>query len=168
MPPPRKTTWAWTAATVCGVGYLRPGSGTYGSITAVLLWYGAAHLFHPEPPTLAFATAFAALLVLFVGVPASTLVARESQRKDPGFIVIDEVAGQLIALIFLFPDAAHALLALLLFRLFDILKPWPIRRLEALPEGPGIMLDDAAAGLAALLSAFLLIRLDHLAHRLVS
>jgi phosphatidylglycerophosphatase A len=116
-----------------------------------LLWYAAAHVFHPSALTLAVATTLAAIAVTLIGIPASTIVARESQRKDPGFVVIDEVAGQLVALILIRPDWKHAALALLLFRLFDIFKPWPIRKLEALPAGTGIMLDDIAAGLFALL-----------------
>jgi phosphatidylglycerophosphatase A len=147
----KKTTWAWTLATFFGAGYLKPGPGTYGSIAALLLWYAAAHTFHPSPIILAYATTFAAILLTNLGIRASTIVARESARKDPGFVVIDEVAGQLTALILMPPDWKHAALALILFRLFDIFKPWPIRKLEALPEGTGIMLDDIAAGLFALL-----------------
>ncbi len=109
-----------------------------------------AHL-PSQRATLAIATALAAIAVTLIGIPASTIVARESGRKDPGFVVIDEVAGQLVALILIRPDWKHAALALVLFRLFDIFKPWPIRKLEALPEGTGIMLDDIAAGLFALL-----------------
>jgi phosphatidylglycerophosphatase A len=146
----RQTRWAWLLATFFGAGWLKPGPGTYGSAAAVLVWYGAAHLLHPSNTALAIATAFAALVATLIGIPASTLVARESGRKDPGFVVIDEVAGQWIALIAIHPDWQHAVLALLLFRLFDIWKPWPIRRLEALPEGTGIMLDDVAAGALAL------------------
>jgi phosphatidylglycerophosphatase A len=146
-----KTHWAWTLATFFGAGYLKPGPGTYGSAAAVLLWYAAAHLFAPSAATLAIATTLAALIITAIGIPASTIVARESSRKDPGFVVIDEVAGQLFALILMRPDWPHALLALLLFRLLDIFKPWPIRRLEALPAGTGIMLDDVAAGLIALI-----------------
>jgi phosphatidylglycerophosphatase A len=152
----RKTRWAWTLSTFFGAGFLKPGPGTYGSIFAVLLWYGAANLFAPSRTTLALATALAAILITLIGIPASTITARESSRKDPGFVVIDEVAGQLFALILAPPDWHHAALALLLFRLFDIWKPWPIRRLEALPTGTGIMLDDVAAGLLALLTATLL------------
>jgi phosphatidylglycerophosphatase A len=129
---------------------MQPGPGTYGSVAAALLWYAAAHLFQPQPLALALATAAAALLITLIGIPASTIVARESGRQDPGFVVIDEVAGQWIALIAVRPDWQHALLALLLFRIFDIWKPWPIRKLEALPEGTGIMLDDVAAGVLAL------------------
>jgi len=94
---------------------------------------------------------FVALAVTFVGIPAATIVAREAGREDPGFVVIDEVAGQLIALILLRPDWKHAALGLVLFRVFDIWKPWPVRRLEELPDGTGIMLDDVAAGLLALM-----------------
>jgi phosphatidylglycerophosphatase A len=157
----RKTRWAWTLSTFFGAGYLKPGPGTYGSIFAVLLWFGAANLFSPTRTTLAIATALAALLITLIGIPASTITARESSRKDPGFVVIDEVAGQLFALILATPDWRHAALDLLLFRLFDIWKPWPIRRLEALPAGTGIMLDDVAAGLLALLTGLLLSYLHH-------
>ena len=130
----RKTRWAWLLATFFGAGRMKPGPGTYGSVAAALLWFGAAHLFHPDRLALALATAVAALLITLIGIPASTIVARESGREDPGFVVIDEVAGQWIALIAVRPDWQHAALALVLFRLFDIWKPWPIRRLEALPE----------------------------------
>jgi len=147
----RKTRWAWALGTFFGAGYLQPGPGTYGSIAALLLWYAAAHVFHPSALTLAVATTLAAIAVTLIGIPASTIVAREVGRKDPGFVVIDEVAGQLVALVLIRPDWKHAALALLLFRLFDIFKPWPIRKLEALPAGTGIMLDDIAAGLFALL-----------------
>ena len=99
---------------------------------------------------LAVGTGLAAVAATLVGIPAATIVARESGREDPGFVVVDEVAGQWIALIAVRPDWRHAVLALVLFRLFDIWKPWPIRRLERLPEGTGIMLDDVAAGLLAL------------------
>jgi phosphatidylglycerophosphatase A len=133
-PPAKKTLWAWTVATFFGAGLLRPGPGTYGSVAAMLLWVGAAHFVHGR--------------ALIWGTVA--IAARESGRKDPGFVVIDEVAGQWIAMIALRPDWPHALLALLLFRVFDIWKPWPIRRLEKLPEGTGIVVDDVAAGVLAL------------------
>jgi len=149
----KKTLWAWTLGTFFGAGLLKPGPGTYGSITALLLWYGAAHALHPTHLALAIGTAIAALLVTLVGIPASTIVARESGRKDPGHVVIDEAAGQLIALIAVSPDWRHAAISLVLFRIFDILKPPPVRQLEGLPEGTGIMMDDVAAGLLALFCA---------------
>jgi phosphatidylglycerophosphatase A len=152
-PSEKKTLWAWTIGTFLGAGLLKPGPGTYGSIAAVLLWFGAAHLLHPAPVALAIGTAIAALVATLIGIPAATIVARESGREDPGHVVIDEVAGQLIALIAIPADWRHAVVSLLLFRIFDILKPPPIRQLERLPGGTGIMLDDVAAGLFALLLA---------------
>ena len=150
-----KTKWAWALGTFFGAGLLKPGPGTYGSVAAALLWYAAAHAFHPTFVTLAIGTTITAIVVTLIGIPASTLVARESGREDPGFVVVDEVAGQLIALIAIRPDWKHAVLSLLLFRLFDIFKPWPIRKFEALPEGTGIMLDDVAAGVLALVVALI-------------
>jgi len=77
-------------------------------------------------------------------------VARESGDNDPGFVVIDEVAGQMIALIAVPLDWKYLLAGFILFRSFDIVKPFPLRRLERLPGGTGIMLDDVGAGLYAL------------------
>jgi len=141
-------------ATFFGAGLLKPGPGTYGSVAAVLLWYGAAHALHAG----AIATAIAAVVATLIGIPAATIVAREAGREDPGFVVIDEVAGQWIALIGMPADWKHAVLALVLFRLFDIWKPWPIRSLERLPEGTGIMLDDVAAGALALIVGLIAVR----------
>jgi phosphatidylglycerophosphatase A len=137
-------------ATFFGAGYLKPGPGTYGSIAAVLLWAAFAWLARPTPKMLLIALLAGIALALIFGVPAATIAARESGRHDPGFVVIDEVAGQWIALLFCPPDWPHALIALVLFRLFDITKPFPIRSLERLPEGWGIVFDDVAAGLYAL------------------
>jgi len=152
-PSETKTLWAWTLGTFFGAGLLKPGPGTYGSIAAVLLWYGAAHALQPSPIALAIGTAVAAVVVTLIGIPAATIVARESGLEDPGHVVIDEVAGQLIALIAIPADWRHAAVSLLLFRAFDIIKPPPVRQLERLPKGTGIMLDDVAAGLLALLVA---------------
>lgn len=151
-----KTRWAWAVGTFFGAGLLHPGPGTYGSIAAALLWFAAIHATHPTALTAALWTLAAAVAATLIGIPAATIVARESGREDPGHVVIDEVAGQLFALIAIPGDWKHALLGLLLFRLFDITKPWPIRALERLPHGTGIMLDDVAAGLLALASAHLL------------
>jgi phosphatidylglycerophosphatase A len=91
-----------------------------------------------------------AVLVALIGIPAATRVARGAGAKDPQFVVIDEVVGQLVALIAV-PLAWKSFLAgFILYRVFDILKPPPVRRLETLPEGTGIMMDDLAAGLYAL------------------
>jgi phosphatidylglycerophosphatase A len=151
-----KTLWAWTAATFFGAGYGKPGPGTWGSIAAVLLWFPVARFAHLSLEQTAFASGGAALLALLIGIPAATIVERESGREDPGYVVLDEVCGQWIALAACPANWAHALLALLLFRAFDIIKPWPARQLEGLHGGAGILLDDVAAGVYALL-VFLLI-----------
>jgi len=152
-PAEKKTLWAWTIGTFFGAGLLKPGPGTYGSVAAVVLWFIAAHIFPVSSLWLTTGTIVAAIVVTLIGIPAATIVARESGREDPGHVVIDEVAGQLIALIAIPADWQHAALSFLLFRLFDILKPPPVRQLERLPDGTGIMLDDVAAGVLALIVA---------------
>jgi phosphatidylglycerophosphatase A len=87
--------------------------------------------------------------LFFAGAAASAAHAAELGRPDPGRIVVDEVCGQLLALAFLPAAWAPLAISFVLFRFFDILKPWPIRRLEKLPGGWGIMADDIGAGLAA-------------------
>jgi phosphatidylglycerophosphatase A len=146
----KKSLWAWSVATFFGAGFGKPGPGTWGSVTAVLLWAAYAFVFHPTAQALLIALLAGIILTLILGIPAATIVARESGRHDPQFVVIDEVAGQWIALLFSPFDLRHALIALILFRIFDITKPFPIRRLEDLPEGWGIVLDDVGAGLYAL------------------
>jgi len=145
-----RTAWAWAIATFFGAGLGKPGPGTWGSVAAVLLWAAYAWGFHPAPQSLLMALLAGVIVSIALGVPAATLAARESGRHDPGFVVIDEVAGQWIALLGCRADWRNALLALILFRLFDIAKPFPARQLERLPEGWGIVFDDVAAGLYAL------------------
>jgi phosphatidylglycerophosphatase A len=153
-PPPsiqnqNTTKWALAVATFFGAGYGKPGPGTWGSIAALLLWAAYVWGLHPTPATLLFTLLAAIIVATIVGVPASTIAARESGREDPGFVVIDEVIGQWIALIGCNANWLHALIALVLFRLFDITKPFPARQLENLQEGWGIVFDDVAAGLYA-------------------
>lgn len=140
--------WASLVGTFFGVGRLRPGPGTWASAATALLWAAVAYAL---APSLRIPGAFVlAALVTLIGIPAATRVARGSALKDPQFVVIDEVAGQLVALIAV-PLAWKSFLAgFILFRVFDILKPPPVRQLEALPEGTGIVLDDITAGLYAL------------------
>jgi phosphatidylglycerophosphatase A len=144
----RPLRWSTAIATLFGIGRLHPGPGTWGSATTVLLWAALAHFLRPDLRTpVAIALA---VLVTLIGIPAATQVARASASKDPQFVVIDEVAGQLIALLAV-PLAWKTFLAgFILFRIFDIVKPPPVRQLERLPEGAGIVLDDVAAGLYAL------------------
>lgn len=159
----RRTLWAWTVATFFGAGFGKPGPGTWGSAAAALLWTIPALLLHLAPLPLAALTLALAALATALGVPAATIAARESGREDPGFVVIDEVAGQWLTLFALTLGSAytklngvHILLGFLLFRVFDVFKPFPIRRIEKLPDGWGIVFDDIAAGLYAGLALWLI------------
>ena len=151
MPPShsqRTPTWATLVATFFGIGRLRPGPGSWASAVTVLLWAALAYVL---TPSLRMPLAIGlALGVTLIGIPAATQVARRSGIKDPQFVVIDEVAGQLVALIAVPLTWKSFLAGFILFRAFDIVKPPPVRQLEALPEGTGIVLDDVAAGLYAL------------------
>jgi phosphatidylglycerophosphatase A len=147
--------WASLVATFFGIGRLKPGPGTWASVATVLLWAIASY--EIPAPSRAWATVVAAALVTIIGIPAATRVARDSGLKDPQFVVIDEVAGQLVALIAVPLVWKSFLTGLILFRVFDILKPFPIRRLERLPEGTGIIVDDLGAGFYALVVMHLLL-----------
>ena len=138
----------WLIATFFGIGHLQPGSGTWASAATIALWW-AAGLWLPSG-WLVPAVVAVSVLVTLIGIPPSTVVARESGIKDPGFVVIDEVAGQMIALIAAPVNWKYMLAGFILFRSFDIVKPFPLRRLEALPGGTGIMMDDVGAGLYVL------------------
>jgi phosphatidylglycerophosphatase A len=145
---PARTCWAWAIATFLGIGRLGPGPGTWASLETVLLWWLITRV--TPAPHLRLVAALIALIVIAIGIPASTRVARESGIHDPGFVVIDEVAGQMIPLILAPVVWKYLLLSFILFRCFDILKPPPLRALERLPDGVGIMLDDVGAGIYAL------------------
>jgi len=143
-----RTAFAWLVATFFGVGFLRPGPGTWASLATAALWWSGAGLF-VQGGLQSFYVTLAACAVLMIGIPVSSIVARESGVSDPGFVVIDEVAGQLIALIAVPLRWQYVLASFILFRGFDILKPPPLRQLEKLPGGSGIMLDDVGAGVFA-------------------
>ncbi|HEV2761619.1 MAG TPA: phosphatidylglycerophosphatase A, partial [Pyrinomonadaceae bacterium] len=152
------------AVASCGVGYIPVAPGTWGSLVGVLMYLGlsqavgAAFGYDPEratyrstlPAQMTFTTL---LLLLIVGVSlagtwAATRTEKVLRRKDPGVVVVDEVAGQLITFLFV-PAGAGAwavMTGFVAFRVFDIWKPYPIRRLEGLPSGLGVMADDVLAG----------------------
>ncbi|MBV8522019.1 MAG: phosphatidylglycerophosphatase A [Acetobacteraceae bacterium] len=150
-PPVRKTPWAWTIATFFGAGYWKHGPGTAGSVAAAAIWLLTGYIGSGRLSLAALSclTAGAGLALLLIGIPASTIVARESGRKDPPFVVADEAVGQWITLVLCPSAIRYAVFGLVLFRLFDIWKPFPIRSIERLPEGWGIMFDDVAAGIYA-------------------
>lgn len=151
----QRTPWAWTLGTFFGTGFLRPGPGTWGSAAGLLLWLAAGHWAHFTRIQLACSTAAASLAILLVGIPACNIIVRESGTEDPSFVVLDEVAGQWIALIAATTRPALWLLAFLLFRIFDILKPPPARQFDRMHGGFGIMMDDVAAGIYAMVLVWL-------------
>jgi len=145
---PSAPLWATLVATFFGVGRLRPGPGTWGSAATILLWWFAARWIAPNWQTMAVITF--SVLVAIIGIPAATRVSRASGLKDPQFVVIDEVVGQLITMIAVPVSWKSLVVGFILFRGFDIVKPPPVRQLERLREGLGIVIDDVGAGLYAL------------------
>lgn len=133
--------WAWWVASVGGVGAAPWAPGTAGSLVGVVVGWAAGRTLAP----FWYAAGTAALFGL--GVAVATRVERAAPGKDPSVVVIDEVVGMLVALFALPLRALDVLIAFLCFRIFDIAKPFPLRRLEAQPGGWGIMLDDLVAGL---------------------
>jgi phosphatidylglycerophosphatase A len=152
---PSVPRWATVVATFFGAGRLRPGPGTWGSLATALLWWLLAS--HLPPPARIPVILLLIVVVVAIGIPAATLEARSCGKKDPSHVVIDEVAGQLVAFIAC-PITWQALLGgFILFRIFDIVKPPPVRSLERLPEGTGIVVDDLGAGVYALIVLQLLL-----------
>jgi phosphatidylglycerophosphatase A len=201
----KKPRLAYAIATVLGVGYLKPGPGTWGSLVGIvvailfspfcllfltsvfmILWHAVMGRLHDfisaeavSGRLLTIPSLVVFLVIALFGVWSSSRVASFANVKDPQFVVIDEVSGQHLTLLlglvpfwlpasvshnpdfvgygFLFMQALmnwrYLLAAFILFRLFDIWKPFPIRRLENLPGGWGIMADD---WLAAVYAAILL------------
>ncbi len=153
-------------ATLFGVGYLRPAPGTWGSLAAlpaafVLLLFGG-------PWLLIVAT----VLVVGLGVWATGSVISESHDTDPSEVVIDEVAGQWIALWPIAIGASNAgvsylalwpgwVAAFLLFRLFDIWKPGPVGWADRRGDALGVMLDDVIAGVFAAIGVAVLAGIAH-------
>lgn len=150
-----KTGWAWNLGTFFGIGRLHPGPGTWGSLAGLVLWLAAGYWLRPTREHLAVGTAIAAAVLLVTGIRASAIVAQEAGTDDPGFVVVDEVVGQWIALIGAAAQPRDWLLAFLLFRAFDILKPPPARQFDRMHSGFGIMMDDVAAGVYAMVLVWL-------------
>ena len=135
-------TGARWLATGFGSGYAPVAPGTAGSAVGLLLFWPLASL----PPHWQIGVC----VVLFViGAFASTRVAHALGKKDPGLIVVDEIVGMWITLVGLPFSPLVAVVGFVLFRAMDVLKPWPARSLENLPDGWGVMADDVAAGIYA-------------------
>ena len=150
----KPTDYLALSIATCGVGYLPLAPGTFGSLVGVGIFLLLAH-------ANLLVIVVAILAITFAGIWAGSRVEQMSGRKDPGKVVVDEVAGQLIAL---FPLTLFArwsigavILSFILFRFFDIVKPYPANRLQDLDGGMGIMFDDLVAGVygAVVVSIFL-------------
>jgi phosphatidylglycerophosphatase A len=157
-----------------GAGQLPVAPGTWGSLATLVValallgvegWFeGPLAVASADAGTAlrlgaALELVIVAAIVMVVGVQVGHRAEQDWGRKDPGPFVLDEVAGQLIALAPLVPGPLswiEAAAAFLLFRVFDVLKPPPCRRLEGLPGGLGIMADDVMAGLYAALCVVVL------------
>lgn len=152
--------------TVCGVGYLRPAPGTWGSLAALPLAFGL-HILGGFP-LLAIGT----VAVFFGGLWATAVMTAGSDDHDPSEIVIDEVAGQFIAIWAIsYPAWAHGIpitalwpgwvAGFALFRLFDITKPGPIGWADRRGDPMGVMLDDVIAGVFAAIGVLILAGIAH-------
>lgn len=139
----KPTDYLALAIATCGVGYLPLAPGTFGSLVGVGIFWLLVHA-HP------LVIVVAILAVTFAGIWAGSRIEQLSGRKDPGKVVVDEVAGQMIALfpltLFAQWSTGAVILSFILFRFFDIVKPYPANRLQDLDGGMGIMFDDLVAG----------------------
>jgi phosphatidylglycerophosphatase A len=140
-------------ATGAFVGYAPVAPGTFGSAL------GLAVLFVVRYSQSPLAEGATLVLLAGVGIWSASEAERHFGRTDPGYIVIDEVVGMLVTLAFLPVNATGILVAFLLFRVFDVVKPWPARRFERLHGGLGVMLDDVMAGVYAHLVMWGIVRL---------
>jgi phosphatidylglycerophosphatase A len=140
---------ALALATVLGIGYAPWAPGTFGSAAGLLLWWLLPH--QGPIPIVAIVVVFA------LGTWSGSVAERHFKRTDPGAVVIDEVLGMLVTLLFNPVGWAGALIGFLLFRVADIIKPFPANRLEALHGGLGIMADDGMAAVYSNIALHLII-----------
>ena len=154
-------------ATGFGAGFIPIGPGTWGSIVGLLSAYGLIAAFGSNTLFLQNALIAASAVFAALGVWASNRAEKIFDRKDAGQIVIDEVFGQIISFVFIAPYLAGLgaswrwwmIAGFVLFRAFDIFKPYPINRLQSLSGGLGVMMDDALAGVYAAVALSLLLTL---------
>jgi phosphatidylglycerophosphatase A len=133
---------ALVLASCFGVGLIPAAQGTFGTLAAIPLAAAIAQL---SPLAGAYVLFFSILLAIWVSARSAAVL----ENEDPGEIVIDEAVGLLVTLFLLPATMPNLWLGFVLFRVFDILKPYPIRRLEKIGGGAGIVLDDLLAGVYA-------------------
>jgi phosphatidylglycerophosphatase A len=140
-------------ATVCGIGYIPMGPGTWGSVAGVLIYILLQRLANPAVYSRWWAGVIAPIVILIAaaGVWAADRTGKFLNTKDPQCVVVDEVSGQFLTYAAAFSPLnwKYLLLGFILFRAFDIWKPFPARQAESLPGGLGIMADDWMAGVYA-------------------
>lgn len=129
-------------ATFFNIGRMPLAPGTWASMVTMLTYY----IINPYLESF-WAKIISLIIIFLIGIPAAGYAERYFKKKDPGQCVIDEVAGQMVCLIFIPYSFAYYLAAFFIFRFFDIIKPFPIRYIERIPRGFGIMVDDIIAGL---------------------
>ena len=138
-----------------GLGYLPIAPGTWGSIPVVIV-YALLCYFHVHPHTVNLVMIIIAVTASVICVVFAPKAIEVTGQKDPPEVVADEMAGQAIVFMLIYAVGRRAigavsLVGFLAFRFFDILKPWPCRKLEKLPQGLGILADDLMAGVYGLL-----------------
>jgi phosphatidylglycerophosphatase A len=133
-------------ASMLHIGFIPGAPGTYASIATTLIFLLIYCVSHRILPALHLS---AVCLISVIGVITSSEASNSTGIEDPSFVVIDEAAGQLLTFLFLPVSAFNLILGTAAFRLFDIWKPFPIRKLESLEKGVGIMADDLLAGIYA-------------------
>jgi len=147
----KPTDYLALAISTFGDGYLPLAPGTWGSLVAVGIFLGFTQVFKGN--ALVAVVLVSIVVVTFAGIWAASRTEALANRKDPSKVVVDEVAGQLISLfpltLFTQWSIVAVIISFILFRFFDIVKPYPARRLEALKGGLGIMCDDLIAGVYA-------------------
>jgi phosphatidylglycerophosphatase A len=147
----KPTDYLALAISTFGVGYLPLMPGTYGSLVGVGIFLVFTQVVRGN--ALVALVLVSIVAVTFAGIWAASRTEVLSGRKDPGKIVVDEVAGQLISLfpltLFVHWSIVAVIISFILFRFFDIVKPYPARKLEALKGGFGVMCDDLIAGVYA-------------------
>jgi phosphatidylglycerophosphatase A len=133
-------------ASACYIGRIPGAPGTYASLATTLVYFLVYRIHLRIQPELHLS---AVCLITAAGVFTAARASRNLGKEDPSLVVIDEVAGQLTAFLLLPVNLFNLVAGTVLFRLFDIWKPFPIRRLEPLKNGVGIMADDLLAGIYA-------------------
>jgi phosphatidylglycerophosphatase A len=155
----KPTDYLALSIATCGVGYLPLMPGTFGSLVGVGIFWLLLRVNAATPLVIIVAI----LAVTFAGIWAGSRIEQLSGRKDPGKVVVDEVAGQMIALfpltLFAHWSTGAVIISFILFRFFDIVKPYPANRLQDLDGGMGIMFDDLVAGVYGAIVVSVILRI---------